>query len=418
MKRLQRYRGLHSLAWLVTEKLLQLGVSVITVGAVAQALGVDVFGDFQYALAALFVFSSIALLAGSEVAAPALAAQSTAAEVRTLLGSVFRARLAVSSLAFLIMAVWALLQPRADLRLPLVLLAASLLVAEPFNTLRLIREVRQNTRVVAGIRLGSSLFKLGAVLSGAAWGAGLAYFAFIYAIEYLFTAVLLHVRVREHGAFWTWPCNAARLRGLLRQGTVVWVAIMAMMLAQRLDRLLLANVFDPAIYGQYTAAMTLVDSAWFFGPVAIAALAPSLVYRATAPIGTLVPRFAGVVFALGAAAAAALALLAPWIVPLIFGTAFAPASSMLAGSALVLLPGFAALALDPILIRAQRHRTVMAKWLLGVAVCYLALVLNPADSWTRGPLAIGLGYGASLLAGAWAIWRLRGSRFAAPGPQS
>ncbi|MCK9509665.1 MAG: oligosaccharide flippase family protein [Pigmentiphaga sp.] len=414
----QRHRGLHSLAWLITEKLLQLGVSVITVGAVAQTLGVAAFGDFQYALAALFVFSSIALMAGSEVAAPTLAAQATESGRRTVLGSVFRARLAVSGLAFLAMALWALAQPNADLRLPLVLLAAALLVAEPFNTLRLIREVRQDTRVVAGIRLASSLFKLAAVLLGAAWGAGLTYFALVYAVEYLVTACLLHRQVREHGAFWTWPWSAPQLRGLLRQGVVVWIAIMAMMLAQRLDRLLLANVLDPSIYGQYTAAMTLVDSAWFFGPVAIAALAPSLVYRATAPIGTLVPRFAGVVLALGAAAAAALALLAPWIVPLIFGAAFAPASSMLAGSALVLLPGFAALALDPILIRAQRHRMVMAKWLLGVAVCYLALILNPADSWTRGPLAIGLGYSASLLAGAWAIWRLRGSRFAAHGPQA
>ena len=418
MKPLQRHQGLRSLVWLVTEKLLQLGVSVITVGAVARALGVAAFGDFQYALAVLFVFSSLALMAGSEVAAPALAAQSAESGRRRVLGSVFRARLAVSGLAFLAMALWAVLQPSADLRLPLVLLAASLLVAEPFNTLRLVREVRQDTRVVAGIRLVSSLFKLGAVLLGAAGGAGLAYFALVYAIEYLVTALLLHLRVREHGSCWTWPWDFGRLRGLLRQGMVVWVAIMAMMLAQRLDRLLLADVLDPSMYGQYAAAMSLVDSAWFFGPVAIAALAPSVVYRATSRIGAIAPRFVGTVFALGAAAAMGLALLAPWIAPLVFGAAFAASSGMLALSAWILLPGFAALALDPILIRAQRHRAVMAKWLLGVAVCYLALTLNPADSWARGPLAIALGYGASFVAGAWWVWRLRSIPFAAPEPRS
>mgnify|MGYP001123222686 CR=1 FL=1 len=34
------------------------------------------------------------------------------------------------------------------------------------------------------------------------------------------------------------------------------------------------------------------------------------------------------------------------------------------------------------------------------------------------PIALGLGYGVSFLVGAWAVWRLRGTRFAAQEPQA
>ncbi len=405
LQRLLQDRGLLSLFWLGGEKVLQLVFAAVSVGLIARTLGVDAFGQFQYVLSILSVFSVVGLVAGPELAAPLLARRTQAVDRRHLLGSLFVLRLAASAAAFLLMAAWSLWREPPDLRLPLLVLSVSLLVAEPFNVLRLIREVSQYTRVFTLIRLLMSSLELAAIAVLYVLRMPLTAFVAVYSIQYFLMALCYVCTVREDGPPWRWPIARERMLWLLRQGVTVWLGIQALTLIQRLDRLVLHGRLSADLYGQYSAALGLLSGVWFFGTVAVVALAPSLVYR-SAP-GTSRPawHFVGILAVIGLLAALATSALAPVLIPLIFGAGFAPAVEILRAAAFILVPGFAALSLDALLIQAGRHRAVPLKWVAGLGVGALLILPDLGLSWWQGPLAVAAAYVTSLLVG---VFCLRG----------
>lgn len=407
LRQLLARRELSSLIWLVLEKVLQLAFSAISVGLIARTLGVHAFGEFQYALALLFVFSAIGLMAGSETVAPQLAASNDSANRKRLLGSVFVLRLLVGLLACISMVIWAV-AAEPDSRQPLLfILAASLLVAEPFNTLRLIREVGQNTRVITVVRLVTSCLKLICIAVLYFLDASVTWFVLIYCVEYFSVAAWYVYTIRDDGTPWSWqPCRE-RMIDLFGKGLVVWVGVLALILIQRLDRIVLESRLTAALYGQYTAAFGLLDSGWFFGPVAIAALAPSLVYRRQSLTGKASFLLVPVLIMLGLLLTASIGLLAPFFIPLIYGAAFDPAIGIIRLGSLVLIPGFAALSLDAILIRAGLHYAVTIKWLAGLGTAALLLLPDLPLSWRQGPLAVGAAYTVSFVMGALLLYHSR-----------
>lgn len=407
LRRLAARRELSSLIWLVSEKVLQLAFSAISVGLIARTLGVHAFGEFQYALALLFVFSAIGLMAGSETVAPQLAASDDPASRRRLLGSVFALRLSVGLLACLAMLAWAFFFEPGPRQPLLFILAASLLVAEPFNTLRLIREVSQHTRVITTVRLLISCLKLLCIAALYFLDAGVIGFIAVYSAEYFIIAACYLYAIRDDGPPWLWQASRHCMGWLLSKGFVVWIGVLALIIIQRLDRIVLETRLSATLYGQYTAAFGLLDSGWFFGPVAIAALAPSLVYRRHSATGKASPLFVPALVLLSLALTAGIGLFAPLFIPLIYGNAFDPAISIIRLGALILIPGFAALSLDAILIRSGLHYAVTLKWVTGLIVTALLLLPDLHLSWQQGPLAVGSGYAVSFLVGAALLYRLR-----------
>lgn len=400
LRQLLARRELSSLIWLVSEKVLQLAFSAISVGLIARTLGVHAFGEFQYALALLFVFSAIGLMAGSETVAPQLAANNGPVSRKRLLGSVFLLRLLVGLLAGISMVLWAVAAEPNSRQPLLFILAASLLVAEPFNTLRLIREINQNTRVITAIRLIISCLKLLCIAALYFLDASVTGFILTYSVEYFAVAACYVYTIRDDGPPWRWQACRDRMVWLLGKGLIVWIGVLALILIQRLDRIVLETRLPADLYGQYTAAFGLLDSGWFFGPVAIAALAPSLVYRRVSATGKASPLFVPTLITLGLLLTAGIGLFAPLFIPLIYGHAFDPAIGIIRLGSLILIPGFAALSLDAILIRAGLHYAVTIKWLTGLAVAALLLLPDLHLSWKQGPLAIGAAYTISFAIGA------------------
>lgn len=416
LRQLLARRELSSLIWLVSEKVLQLAFSAISVGLIARTLGVHAFGEFQYALALLFVFSAIGLMAGSETVAPQLAANNDPVSRKRLLGSVFLLRLLVGLLAGISMVLWAVAAEPNSRQPLLFILAASLLVAEPFNTLRLIREINQNTRVITAIRLIISCLKLICIAALYFLDASVTGFILIYSVEYFAVAACYVYTIRDDGPPWCWQACRDRMVWLLSKGLIVWIGVLALILTQRLDRIVLETRLPADLYGQYTAAFGLLDSGWFFGPVAIAALAPSLVYRRISATGKASPLFVPALITLGLLLTAGIGLFAPLFIPLIYGHAFDPAIGIIRLGSLILIPGFAALSLDAILIRAGLHYAVTIKWLTGLAVAALLLLPDLHLSWKQGPLAIGAAYTISFAIGALLLHRSRHTSHKAAAP--
>ncbi|MFA5663579.1 oligosaccharide flippase family protein [Castellaniella sp.] len=408
-----RTRALRSLLWLASEKVVQLAFSALAVGLVARTLGTDAFGIFQYVLSAMMVFSSIGLIASTEVSAPRLATCEQPQERRRLLGSLFVLRLMAGTLAFLLMGTWSLYMEPLQRQPLMLIMGLALIVIEPFNVLRLIREVAQSTRIITVTRLLVSSLKVIAVAVLYTMHAPILAFIIVYAADHLLTALCYLFGIREDG----WPCSWRPTREVMgwffHKGLLIWLGLVALILILRMDRLILHARLDAGLYGQYAAAMNLLDSAWYFGPVSVVALAPSLLYRAGRQTLWSSLRLLLILTALALLIMVGAGLLAPFIVSLIFGAGFEQTAGMFQLALVVLVPGFAALGLDAILIHAGNHRVVPLKWGVGLAAGAMLLVPDFGLGWHQGPLALGVAHTVSLLAGLWFLWRMHLGRPAA-----
>src|SRR5699024_8199523 len=107
--------------------------------------------------------------------------------------------------------------------------------------------------------------------------------------------------------------------------------------------------------------------------ISVAALAPSLVYRARKPAEGPSWRFILILASMGLLMACLVTLLAPLAITIIFGTHFAPATHILQIAAFIVVPGFTALGLDAVLIHAGHHRAIPLKWGAGMLVGFLLI---------------------------------------------
>jgi O-antigen/teichoic acid export membrane protein len=173
------------------------------------------------------------------------------------------------------------------------------------------------------------------------------------------------------------------------------------LLSYRVELFVLQRYRGLADVGIYSIAMQAAEALWLI-PAAIAtAITAPCVHETEAAAVKLVKRSVVRGLAYTAGAAAAVGVLAPFAVPLIFGEAFRPAWRALA----ILLPGVVAYAPVTILViylsvRHGRPRLSLSVALVGMVVTLAAaLVTIPRWGGEGAALASAVGYGvAGLLA--------------------
>ena len=134
------------------------------------------------------------------------------------------------------------------------------------------------------------------------------------------------------------------VRAVTHYGARAYLGNTLAYLNYRLDMFLLNAWLNAAAVGLYSVAVGVGERLWLLSYAASAMLLPRIA-RDRGDTGHLTPIIARHVFAASALAAALLAALAPWLLPLIFGTAFADSVPSLR----MLCPGLVACALSRVL---------------------------------------------------------------------
>ncbi|OVZ58149.1 MULTISPECIES: oligosaccharide flippase family protein [unclassified Pigmentiphaga] len=410
---LLRNPSIHSLAWLSMEKAVQLAFSFISIGIIARALGPQHYGEFQYVLAVLFIFSAVTLGCGAEVIAPDLVKLSYVKSRQGILGSALLIRLALGGVAMLLMATSGLFWFSGTVGQGVAIMALSLLIAEPFNILRIIRESASNTRVIARIRFQTSVLKLVAIAGVAALGGGVLSMLAIYLAETIVIAAAYVYLIADDGRPWDWRPTRRHTARLLRASVPVWLGLALMIGMQRMDRLVLGISLPPAIFGEYAAAMSLMDSVMFFGPVVMTALAPRLLYRHENL--SIVARNAGrlliILTCLGLAAVIGFYLFSGLLTTAIFGERFVQVQEILRAASWITVVGFFDTGVTALLVRLRYFRLIAAKWLGGFLVCFLVLWLGDRGEWLTGIAGLIAGYTTAASIGMGTVFfKLRKSR--------
>lgn len=356
--------------WMLAERGLQVGIGIGVVAMLARALGPAGFAHFQYAQSVVLIAASLALVCGAEVVVPRLVATPPDAQGH-IIGHAFVLRLGGGVAGYLLMCAYlALTAPTPEVWHAALWLGVAILLREPFGVVNAWMQAHTNNR--PGTLASLAALSIKAAVVGGLFAAGVTAvsgYAVAFALEAVLLATLLaaYYLTRSPRQPLTW--QASQARELFSAGALFWVSFILMMGARRGDQLVLQPAVPAADFGAYAACMQLLDNFSMLATILVAGIAPSYVYARTAfaDAHANIGRIAAALGALGLVGGLAIAACAPWIVRLLYGSAFEATVMLLRVAAVASALVFADVALTLLAVYLRRPRWVAMKWALVLA---------------------------------------------------
>ncbi len=330
----QRFRPyLHNTAWIIGEKLLVMGLGFVATVLVARYLEPEGFGTLAYAtsLVALFGVSGHLGLHGlvvrEIVKQPELRAETlgTAAFLKFL-------GVLAGYLALLMYAV--VFEGPGTASFTLIAIAGAALLFAPIDVVDYWFNAFVQARYVSIARVLSQLVFFGFTVLFVLLGLGLGTFALPYLLQALVGAIVLLLLFRAKAGIRlsAWRFDGTHARHLLKQGWVIYLASFFAVIYLKIDQVMLRWFADSAEVGVYAVAARLSE-VWYFIPTAIvASLFPKLIDLRDSNERLFTIRlqqlFDGLA-SLGMVVALLVTVIAPWLIPWIFGDDYSASAPIL-----------------------------------------------------------------------------------------
>lgn len=361
-------------AWLVAERVVRLMVATVVLAVVARYLQPHGFGELNFALSIVGMTMPLALLGLETIVVRELVR--TPERSGELLGTAFVARLGAGFVCCAALLLMAANHP--ELFGPIAVLGplSFVLILQAGETpdLWFRRHVQSHAAVIA---------RTGAILAGAvakliliALGAGVHLFAWVVTAEIALFGIGLaavYFRTKGHPAPWRW--NAVIARELLRASWGPAVAGLLGAIAFRIDQFFIGTMLGAEPLGIYFAALRLIEVPAFLSITVTAALFPALVAAKTNAQSDALTLLFAVNAALAWLTALACTLVAPWLVPLVFGRAYAAAWPALIVQAWATLPYFVAIVRSQLLVL---HNQPGVQSIIGMITLATQVIFNAA----------------------------------------
>lgn len=325
--------GFFNSIWLISDRLIRMGLGLLVGVWVARYLGPEGYGQLSFAGSYVMLFSALALFGLESIVVRELVHHPEARQA--ILGTTSLIRAAAGLLAYLA-AIVTLLVVRPDDRTALLLVAllGSSLLAQAVEVSDLWFQSQVLSRYTVICRSSafiiSSCLKVLLVLSSAS----LAAIAAATAVEALLAAFLLvlaHARYSEAGIL-TWRWDSRWFQRLLTSSVPMVLSGVVLMVYLRIDQVMLGAMAPQAELGFYAAAVR-ISEVWYFVPTAIvSSVFPSLIaLRSTAPeqFEQRLQQLYNLLVFLGYAVALPVTFIAPRLVQLLFGSAYQAAAPLL-----------------------------------------------------------------------------------------
>ncbi|MGO4303111.1 lipopolysaccharide biosynthesis protein [Cupriavidus sp. RAF12] len=407
-----RRRVTGNLLWMLAERGFQVGIGIGVVAMLARALGPAGFAHFQYAQSIVLIAASLALVCSGEVVVPRLVAEPAPAAQYRLLAHAFVLRLAGGTAGYLLMCAYlGVTSPAAEVWHAALWLGLAILLREPFGVVVAWMQAHTNNRPGTLFSLVALIIK--ALIVAALFATGVrevSGYAAAFTIEPFLVAALLVSYYLSRSPVRDFGWQPALARALMNSGALFWVSFILMMGARRVDQLVLQPVVPAVDFGAYAACMQVLDNFTMVAGILAAGIAPTYVYarksfdEAHANIG----RIAIGLGALGLAGGLAISACAPWIVRLLYGSAFDATVTLLRAAAVASALVFADVGLTLLAVYLRRPRWLAIKWalVLGATLAF-DLVIIPRYGNLGAIAGYALGNGVAVLVGLTLWWRHR-----------
>ena len=318
--------------WQFADNFLRMGVGLFVGIWVARYLGPGKFGMLNYALALVSIFSPLATLGLEDIVVRDIVRHPACKE--ETLGTAFVMKLIGSLLSFVaVMITVFLLRPGDTLSHWLVGIIAAGSLIQAFN----ITECWFNSQIQAKYIVFAkntafiicSVIKIALIMTGASVFA----FAVVFTIEVGIGSLGLIVAYKlKGGSFKEWWVTLERAGTLLRDSWPLFFSIISIVIYQRIDQVMLQEMVGSEEVGIYSVAVTLVG-AWTFIPSAIYwSFFPGILHAKQVSeqhFYDQLQKFYNLMALLSYGIAVPTTLLAPWLIPALYGEAYSRASLML-----------------------------------------------------------------------------------------
>ena len=398
-RRLSGRHGLQAIlgnsAWQVADKIVRMGVAVLVRLWVARYLGPHGFGRLNYAIALSSLFGAIANLGLDNVVIRELVRFPEKKEV--LLGSTVVLKFvgAILSVSFVTILVSYLRPGDRSVVLLTFLSAAGFVFQAAAADLYFQSKVQSKYIVLSadGAFLLTALAKVVLILIRAP----LVAFAWAALCELaLAAAFLLIAYTLKDQSVLKWKCDISVMLGLLKNSWPLIPAGISVMIAMRVDQVIIGQMLNDRDVGLYSAAVRLSEL-WYFIPVAIAASTyPSLVdakNRSEEIYYARLQKLYNFLVTLAIAVAAGMTFLSGPIVRLLYGPAYAGSGGPLRILIWSGIPVCFGCAWSNWMILENRMKTMFVFQLIGAAVNLgLNFLLIPRLGITGSALATLISY--------------------------
>jgi PST family polysaccharide transporter len=378
--------------WLLSDKLLRLGIGVLVGAWMARYLGPERFGLFNYALAIVALFGIIANLGIDRLVVRDIVKNPEARDA--ILGGAFLLKLAGGFVALAGSLALALLLDTDDPQLPLLVgLTAFTLLVQAFDTMDLwFQSQLQSRYAVIGRNLAYVAFaaiKVALIVCQAP----LVAFAAAVLGEAILAAVGLATAYRlNHQRVSAWRAEPARMRELMRHSWPLLLSGLMVTIYMRIDQVMLGRLMGVEAVGIYSAG-TFVAECLFAVPLAIVASAAPVLAKTRESDAALYRHQFKMLFRWLAIFSCALALpislLAEPLTALMFGDSYRISASVLAIHIWTILFVALGTASGQYLLLENQNRIAFQRTLLGAA---LNIMLNFA--WIPGHGPVGSAWAA------------------------
>ena len=319
-------------SWLMAERVFRMAVTLFVGVYVARYLGPENFGLLSYTISFVGLFTALATLLGvNNIMVRELV--KTPEHRDELLGTAFWLKAGSTLLVWIGIAAAIPFMHNDSQTNTMIIIIAFALVFQAFNVIDINyqAEVKSKYMVYAQfLQLTiSSVMKLVLI----AINAPLVYFAWVILIDSVVLAIgLVVMYLKNSGKMWHWEWSWETAKKLLSDSWPLILSGIAITIYMKVDQVMIKEMMGAQEVGFYAAAVRLSE-AWYFIPMAITSSVFPSIINAKKQSEKLYYQRLQKLYNLMTWLAVAIALpttfLAPWVIRVLFGEAFLPASGVL-----------------------------------------------------------------------------------------
>ncbi|MBK6343088.1 MAG: flippase [Flavobacteriales bacterium] len=338
---------LKNVSWLFVERILRLGLVLLTGVVVARALGDELFGQLNYATGFVGLFFALGAMGIDEILVRDLVRHPEKRD--ELLGSAALLKFFGAMLMVLLATAGSLLKGMDGLTVTLIIVIASAELMRPIGVIEHWFMSQVKAGPVAKVQMAQALISSAAKLA-LAWAVhaghvegrpALIGFAWMYALEYVVLSSGYFTVFKREGLQWRhWKATRDMSLRLLSESWPMLIYGMALFVQARIDQVMIKDLLTAtdgeeaafAEVGQYSVALRMIEALGFLPMIVQSTLAPAITRAKAVSHALYTDRLLNqyrLMFGLFLVTAIPLYLLAKPIVVLLFGVEFEPAGVLL-----------------------------------------------------------------------------------------
>ena len=389
-------RAWFNMAWLFSDRVLRMGLGLAVLIWMARYLGPADFGALNYAIAFVALVWSFSDLGLSNIVVRELVHEPD--DMPRTLGTALALRLGATVIAWIV-AVYGISLLRlgdAEARTLVVIIATGMVFQVGDTLAWWFEAIVQSKYVVWGRSaafLVSTLLRVGLILSGAS----LVAFGYAAAVEAVLAGcgiALVFLWRRDFRIKLRF--SLGRAGSLLRDSWPLIFSNLAIVLYMRVDQVMLGNIRGDAAVGIYSTVVMIAEAAYVIPMIVMPSLLPDIVEarrRSEEEFMERLDHLYRLMAFLAYAVAIPLALVSPWLVPFLFGEAYASGGVVLAVLAVAGIFTFMGVARTAFLIPMNWTRTHLATVSVSCVINVgLNLLLIPAHGALGAAFASAVAY--------------------------